>query len=257
MRRQVYEKPEILSFFRVCPKSGRIVGVRKPGDVPRLLFPLLGLLALIWFVIRVIPKPSRAAYPCQKVAAPLAGSFLVWLVGITGAGIAFRQARFQMRRARYVTAGLAVIVAAAAMAWAVLGQGLPAQAVPLAAYTSHAVNNPIGVAKGLKPGRVEWVHDPQVTDWNGTAASVSESWFNHINQTEATNMLQWGLMGYADTTTTAAAWNAIFQNFNGGAGYQQSAGPQGGGSHRRVLRNRRRVHEPCCVVMDERAPDIA
>ena len=207
-------------FFKVCPKSGRIVGVRKPGDVPRLLFPLVGLLALIWFVIRVIPKPSRAAYPCQKVAAPLAGSFLVWLVGITGAGIAFRQARVQMRRARYVTAGLAVIVAAAAMAWAVLGQGLPAQAVPLAAYTPHPTNSPLGVAKGLKPGRVEWVHDPQVTDWNGTAASVSESWFNHINQTEATNMLQWGLMGYADAPTTSAAWNAIFQNFNGGAGYQ-------------------------------------
>ena len=102
-----------------------------------------------------------------------------------------------------------------------LSQGQAAQAVPLAAYTPHPVNSPLGVAKGLKPGRVEWVHDPQVTDWNGTAASASESWFNHINQTEATNMMQWALMrlrGHADDDR--AAWNAIFQNFNGGAGYQ-------------------------------------
>ena len=64
------------------------MGVRKPGYV-RLLFPLMGLLALVWFLLRVIPKPSRAAYPCQQVAMPLAGGFVVWLVGITGAGLAF------------------------------------------------------------------------------------------------------------------------------------------------------------------------
>jgi hypothetical protein len=104
-------KTSRLLFFKKCPVTGRIVGLRKPEELPWLLFPLVGFLALIWFVIRVVPKPSRAAYPCQKVAAPLAGSFLVWLAGITGAGIAFRQARVQMRRARYVTAGLALVVA--------------------------------------------------------------------------------------------------------------------------------------------------
>ena len=210
-----------LLLFKECPVTGRIVGLRKPEELPWLLFPAVSLLALIWFLIRVVPKPSRAAYPCQKVAAPLAGSFLVWLVGITGASIAFHQARTRLRQARYVTAGLAVIVAAAGLTWAVLSQGQAAQAVPLASYTPHVVNSPLGVAKGLKPGRVEWVHDSQVTDWNGTAASASESWFNHINQGEATNMMQWALTGYANTNTTAAAWDAIFRSFNGGtAGYQ-------------------------------------
>ena len=210
-----------LLLFKKCPVTDRIVGLRKPEELPWLLFPAVSFLALVWYLVRVVPKPSRAAYPCQKVAAPLAGSFLVWLAGIGGASLLFRQARVRMRQARYVSAGLALVVALAGVAWAVLSQGQPAQAVPLAAYTPHAVNSPLGVAKGLKPGRVEWVHDPQVTDWNGTAASVSESWFNHINQSEATNMLQWALTGYANTTTTAAAWDAIFLSFNGGtAGYQ-------------------------------------
>ncbi len=71
------------------------------------------------------------------------------------------------------------------------------------------------------PGRVTWGHDPLVTDWNGTASNASQSWFNHISQSEATNLMQWTLMGYAGTTTTSAAWDAIFRYFNGGsAGYQ-------------------------------------
>ena len=48
--------------FRVCPKSGKIVGVRKPKGLMRVFFPLIGLLALVWFLLRVVPKPSRAAY---------------------------------------------------------------------------------------------------------------------------------------------------------------------------------------------------
>lgn len=39
----------------------------------RWMFPITGLLSLVWFVFRVAPKPSRAAYPCQRAAAPLAG----------------------------------------------------------------------------------------------------------------------------------------------------------------------------------------
>src|SRR3974390_2446066 len=41
------------------------------------LAPILGLFSLVWFLLRVIPKPSRAAYPCQRVAMPLASGFVV------------------------------------------------------------------------------------------------------------------------------------------------------------------------------------
>lgn len=47
----------------------------------RLFFSISGLLATIWFLIRVIPKPTRAFYPCQKAAFPFATSFIIWLVG--------------------------------------------------------------------------------------------------------------------------------------------------------------------------------
>ncbi len=50
----------------------------------RWTLPLTGLCALIWFLIRVIPKPSRATYPCQQAAFPLALGFVVWLIGVVG-----------------------------------------------------------------------------------------------------------------------------------------------------------------------------
>ena len=207
------------SLFKVCPKTGRIVGVRAPRQLPLILLPAVGFLALVWFLIRVVPKPSRAAYPCQRVAAPLAGSFLLWLAGIAGASLAFHQARTRLRQARYAAAGLALLVAAAGIAWAALGQGLPAQAVPVA-YTPHPANAPIGAAKGLMPGRVAWVHDPQVTDWDGVSTAAGQRWYDRIDQAEATDMMQWALTGYTDTATAGAAWDAIFRHFNGGAAYQ-------------------------------------
>jgi hypothetical protein len=38
---------------------------------------LAGLASLVWFLVRVIPKPSRAFYPCQRAAAPLASGFVI------------------------------------------------------------------------------------------------------------------------------------------------------------------------------------
>ena len=51
----------------------------------KVLAPVLGLASLAWFLVRVLPKPSRAAYPCQQAAFPLASGFVVWLAGLFGA----------------------------------------------------------------------------------------------------------------------------------------------------------------------------
>ncbi len=119
---------------------------------------------------------------------------------------------------RYWTAGSALIVAAVGLAWAVLSQDQPAQATRLA-YDAHPANSPIGTARGLMPGRVAWAHNPLVTDWDGTG-DASDNWYDHIDQAEAAKLMQWALTGYAGTSTTADAWEAIFHSFNGdSAGY--------------------------------------
>ena len=70
----------------------------------RLPAPLLGFFALMWFLIRVIPKPSRAGYPCQRAAFPLASAFVLWLVSMAGSGKLFLIARTQYRQSRYLLA---------------------------------------------------------------------------------------------------------------------------------------------------------
>ncbi|MHC4541954.1 MAG: hypothetical protein ACYS74_19575, partial [Planctomycetota bacterium] len=65
----------------VCPKTKAKLWLKR---YVKWLFPLSGLGALVWFLIRVIPKPSRATYPCQRVVAPLASGFVVWLLGLAG-----------------------------------------------------------------------------------------------------------------------------------------------------------------------------
>ena len=54
---------------------------------------ILGALALLWFLIRVIPKPSRAAYPCQRVAFPIASAFIIWVAGTLLSRSALRKAK--------------------------------------------------------------------------------------------------------------------------------------------------------------------
>jgi hypothetical protein len=42
---------------------------------------IVGLAAVVWFLIRVVPKPSRASYPCQRAAFPAATTFVLWIAG--------------------------------------------------------------------------------------------------------------------------------------------------------------------------------
>jgi len=42
-----------------------------------MVYIVISVLATIWFLIRVIPKPSRAAYPCMQVVAPVMSGFVI------------------------------------------------------------------------------------------------------------------------------------------------------------------------------------
>ncbi len=134
------------------------------------LLPLCGLLSLIWFLLRVIPKPSRASYPCQRAAFPLASGFVLWLVGLAASLCCWRRAQHHLRAARYLAAGAGFALAIALGVFSLAGSSAaPAQAAPVAVFVPvDAPNQPVGQPRGMHPGRVAWVHDPQATAWEGT-----------------------------------------------------------------------------------------
>ena len=51
---------------------------------PKVLFIVMGVASTVWFLIRVIPKPTRAAYPCMRVAAPFMSGFVTYLFAVGG-----------------------------------------------------------------------------------------------------------------------------------------------------------------------------
>ena len=75
---------------------------------PRLLFILLGIISTIWFLIRVIPKPSRATYPCMRVAAPFMSGLIVYLLSVAGLTFASRKLKRKIINVRYMSTFLLV-----------------------------------------------------------------------------------------------------------------------------------------------------
>lgn len=133
-----------------CPKTGRYFGCSKKHAWLIWVFPIAGILSLIWFLIRVIPKPLRATYPCQRVAAPLASGFVVWITGLIGSALAYRKARQVLRQSRYLLAGVLIVVSVTAVWWSL---STTSQVTAEAAFTpSEPSNSPRGTAKGIHPG---------------------------------------------------------------------------------------------------------
>ncbi|MHC4641394.1 MAG: DUF362 domain-containing protein [Planctomycetota bacterium] len=183
------------------------------------MFPIGGLLALIWFLIRVIPKPSRATYPCQRVAFPLASGFVIWLMGVIGSIMAVRKAKRCFVQSRYV---LCVILVGVSIGSVWLAQSITTEKELFA--DEPVANAPVGTAKGIYPGRVVWVHNPDATDWNGPGEGY---WWesSHTNQAVVDRMMGRAIRGFGDEGNSAAAWDKLFKHFNkthgrGNAGYK-------------------------------------
>ena len=126
---------------RRCPKTGRCLETGEKYHWLVWACPILGLVSLIWFLIRVIPKPSRAMYPCQRVTAPLAGGFVVWMTGLLGSAFAYRKARNFMHQSRYIVASLCIIIGVLTL-W--LSLTINRQAPAAAAFTPSDPPKPDG-----------------------------------------------------------------------------------------------------------------
>ncbi len=184
----------------------------------KLLFPLIGLGALIWFLIRVIPKPSRATYPCMRVAYPVASGFIIYLLGLATSAFAMGKVKEHWKNSRYwATAGFFAIALVAGF--------LTFQADKPAVYantfsvnTADTANVPIGVAKGIFPGRVVWVHDPAAVNQSCTVNKPDHAWFmsENMNQPVVDRMISSAIQSVSGATSDSAAWRLIFQFYNAG-----------------------------------------
>jgi hypothetical protein len=177
----------------------------------KIVFIILGISSTLWFLIRVIPKPQRATYPCMRAAAPIMSTFVIYLLTLSGSVFAFGKARNNFKKARYV---YAVVFFAVAVICSLVFFANNTTTVKAGTADINSVlsNSPIGIGHGIFPGRVTWVFDPKVATWDGS----NKYWWDEksTSQVEADKMLKNVLKSLSGKENEARAWDALFRNFN-------------------------------------------
>jgi hypothetical protein len=189
----------IVLFFLKLPKK---VFAHKVG------FILLGISSTLWFLIRVIPKPQRANYPCMQGAAPMMSGLVVYLLSLWGTVAAYRRTRQNILRSRYLLAGTFLAATLLFFVLFAAQNNLPSFANEKAATT----NFPVGTGRGIFPGRVVWTFNPEVAKFDGKTGN----WWDEANtlQAETDKMLKESLQVLSAKENEVKAWDALFVHFN-------------------------------------------
>jgi hypothetical protein len=179
----------------------------------KLYFSLIGLGALVWFLLRVIPKPSRATYPCQRAAFPIASAFVIYIVSLISSSFAFIKFKRHWRTGNNWAASVFLIIM-------VISTSILLQSDKPYSYANYKSsledpNQPIGVGKGIFPGRVVWVYDSTAVD-QACTNTQGDYWWQDDNTDQAVvnRMLSSALKSLSEKESDSEAWDAIFRDFN-------------------------------------------
>jgi hypothetical protein len=212
-------------IFKLKGKLSRVRDWMSDHHIPPgLLFILMGIISTIWFLIRVIPKPSRAGYPCVQAAAPFMSGFVVYLLSLGGITLALRKARRNLILAKYMAAGSFLIVAAFGMIFTLtnnaqfsIGSTQTQTQTTTKQGPDDGPNQPIGKAQGVNPGRVVWIWDPQATNENCKTGFETQDWYwkpENINEKVVGSMFRNALNKLTGKATAAESWDLLFHSFN-------------------------------------------
>jgi uncharacterized protein (DUF362 family) len=80
-------------------------------------------------------------------------------------------------------------------------------------WMPQAVNAPIGIARGINPGRVVWARDPLATKWAG-------NWQTNTDQARVDAMVSTTLQKLTSTASDEAAWQALFNFYQKARGFE-------------------------------------
>ena len=191
----------------------------------KIAFIALGLLSTIWFLIRVIPKPSRATYPCMRAAAPVMSTFVIWLIS-TGAFVFLsRRMASLIEKKRFMSALVFVIPLIILGFFAASENTLPSFGAEIIATDPiHISTQPFGEAKGIFPGRVVWFYDPDATNensanktnWTGIIDENDDVYYQAKNNDPVViqQMMDSSLIYLTGAKTIKTAWDSVFKYYN-------------------------------------------
>lgn len=193
-----------------------------------LFFIITGVISAIWFFLRVIPKPDRISYPCQKVAAANTFAFLTWLAGTFISFRLFKKAGSKLKESGISSAAFLIVLALAVGISTILLTSLSEIQASIQrqtlAFTPEEGNQPIGEGAGIYPGRVVWASNPDAVTYDPTEDN-GFWWENHnTDPVRVDEMFSDAIDGLSGATRNDDSWDALFrykniENGKGDVGY--------------------------------------
>jgi hypothetical protein len=149
----------------------------------------------------------------MRIAAPVASSFVTYIFGLVTSVFILKKAKQRWQESRYWLAGALILVGLVVGAWLMTMTDRSSYAYYAA--EPQLSNSPMGVAKGIYPGRVAWVHDPDATNENCTN-QYGDGWFLDKNNDQQVidQMVSQAVQVLTGTASDMDAWNAIFKYYN-------------------------------------------
>jgi len=219
-------------IFKLKGKLGLLRDWLTSHHIPyRLIFIVMGIASTVWFLVRVIPKPSRAGYPCMQVAAPFMSGFVTYLLAVFGLTVVSRKLNRKIN-VRFGAAAMLLTGVIIAMAVTPSGDTQTAtQTAPLKMGPDDGPNQPMGEAKGIFPGRVVWVWNPDATNekFEHNDFATYDWYFSaHNNNPEVIGkMFRDGITKLTGEKNAKKAWESVFRLFNSNK-HNQKRGYQAG-----------------------------
>lgn len=176
---------------------------------------MIGIVSTIWFFIRVIPKPDRATYPCMQAAAPFAAAFLTYISGLLLSSFAIIKLRSGKTKGSFSGIALVFVAACLGILLTLGGDNTISRASANAGINYGPPNSPMGIARGIFPGRVVWVWNPDATDETCTN-TPGDYWFqdDNVDSEVIEDMLSKSLQLLSGEDSDSLAWDALFRSYN-------------------------------------------
>ena len=183
-------------------------------------FHLAGILALIWFLVRVIPKPTRSQYPCQQLAIPISMGYIAFWSSMVYASF-----HLLKNAKRKTTAMIPAVLSFFILAGSITGFGFANIVTTGPTYEpwTPIPNQPLGEPQGLLPGRVVWTWNPDATE-----NQLDGYWWEpqNNNQDVISEMMDEGIKQLVNTESLFDAWDQLFTYVNnqrnrGNHGYKE------------------------------------
>jgi hypothetical protein len=196
----------------------------KSTNPQSILFHVVGLACIIWFLVRVLPKPDRIRYPCQQLSMTVASGYIIFWMILWGAvfhGLAFWVKRVKTKTAAFIPVLLVSFILIFTISSNVFAVNYQKETEKPTLW-DPITKEPMGTPKGANPGRVVWIWDPDATESN-----LKGFWWEkqNNNQEVLDEMFSNGIKALAGINDGKEAWDVLFSYFNeingnGEIGYQ-------------------------------------